>query len=53
VCSNGSRCLADTHPTGKPNENAYIESFNGKFREESLNEHWFINPAHAKQYAMA
>ena len=27
---------------GKPNENAYIESFNGKFRDECLNEHWFI-----------
>ena len=26
---------------GKPNENAYIESFNGKFRDECLNEHWF------------
>jgi putative transposase len=22
---------------GKPNENAYIESFNGKFRDECLN----------------
>jgi putative transposase len=28
------------HP-GKPNENAYIESFNGRFREECLNEHIF------------
>ena len=26
---------------GKPVENAYIESFNGKFRDECLNEHWF------------
>ena len=26
----------------KPNENAYIESFNGKFRDECLNEHWFL-----------
>jgi putative transposase len=25
---------------GKPNQNAYIESFNGRFREECLNEHW-------------
>jgi putative transposase len=33
---------------GKPNENAYIESFNGKFRDECLNEHWFINLAHAR-----
>jgi len=33
---------------GKPNENAYIESFNGKFRDECLNEHWFISIAHAR-----
>ena len=26
---------------GKPVENAYIESFNGKFREECLNDGWF------------
>ena len=25
---------------GKPIENAFIESFNGKFRDECLNEHW-------------
>jgi putative transposase len=33
---------------GKPNENAYIESFNGKFRDECLNEHWFITMAQAR-----
>ena len=26
---------------GKPTDNAYIESFNGKFRAECLNQHWF------------
>jgi putative transposase len=26
---------------GKPNDNPYIESFNGKFRDECLNENWF------------
>jgi len=26
---------------GKPVENAYVESFNGKLRDECLNEHWF------------
>jgi putative transposase len=26
----------------KPVQNACIESFNGKFRDECLNEHWFI-----------
>ena len=34
---------------GKPNENAYIESFNGKFRDECLNEHWFLTLAHARE----
>lgn len=33
---------------GKPNQNAYIESFNGRLRDECLNEHWFIRLAHAK-----
>jgi putative transposase len=27
---------------GKPVENAYIESFNGKLRDECLNENWFV-----------
>ncbi|KGS05994.1 transposase family protein [Burkholderia sp. ABCPW 111] len=30
---------------GKPTQNAYIESFNGKFRDECLNEHWFTTLA--------
>ena len=34
---------------GKPVENAYIESFNGRFRDECLNEHWFVTLAHARQ----
>ena len=28
---------------GKPNENAYIESFNGKFRDECLNANQFLS----------
>lgn len=28
---------------GKPTQNAFIESFNGKFRSECLNEHWFAS----------
>ena len=28
---------------GKPTQNAYIESFNGKFRDECLNEHVFVS----------
>lgn len=34
---------------GKPIENAYVESFNGKFRDECLNEHWFVSIAEAQQ----
>ena len=33
---------------GKPVQNAYIESFNGKFRDECLNEHWFNSVTEAK-----
>ena len=33
---------------GKPTQNAYIESFNGKFRDECLNDHHFTNLAHAR-----
>jgi len=33
---------------GKPDQNAYIESFNGRFRDECLNEHWFTSLAHAR-----
>ena len=33
---------------GKPNQNAYVESFNGRLRDECLNENWFINLQHAK-----
>ena len=28
---------------GKPNENAFIESFNGKFRDECPSENWFVS----------
>jgi putative transposase len=33
---------------GKPNQNAYIESFNGRLRDECLNEHWFLSLTHAQ-----
>lgn len=33
---------------GKPNQNAYIESFNGRLRDECLNEHWFPNLMQAR-----
>lgn len=34
---------------GKPVQNAFIESFNGKMRDECLNEHWFGTLAEARQ----
>ena len=33
---------------GKPVQNAFIESFNGRLREECLNPHWFTNLADAQ-----
>ena len=33
---------------GKPTDNAFVESFNGKFRDECLNEHWFASVAEAR-----
>lgn len=33
---------------GKPNQNAYVESFNGRLRDECLNEHWFTSLPHAQ-----
>jgi hypothetical protein len=33
---------------GKPNQNAHIESFNGRLRDECLSEQWFLNLAYAQ-----
>lgn len=30
-------------PPGKPTQNAYVESFNGKFRDECLDQSWFTS----------
>jgi putative transposase len=34
---------------GKPTNNAFVESFNGTFRDECLNVHWFETLVEAKQ----
>lgn len=34
---------------GKPTQNSFIESFNGRFRDECLNAHWFENLTDAKR----
>lgn len=33
----------------KPVENAYIESFSRRFRDERVNEHWFVSTRHARR----
>lgn len=38
---------------GKPTQNAYIESFNGKFRHECLRQHWFESLYEARQIVEA
>ena len=34
---------------GKPTQNAFIESFNGKFRDECLDQNWFVDLHEARQ----
>jgi len=34
---------------GKPTQNGFIESFNGRFRGECLNKHWFSDIVHARK----
>ena len=40
--------ILDFSRRGKPTDNATIESFNGRFREECLNVHWFASLEDAK-----
>jgi putative transposase len=35
---------------GKPTQNAFVESFNGKFRAECLNENLFFSLDHAREF---
>lgn len=34
--------VLDFSRPGKPTDNAFIEAFNGRFRAECLNQHWFL-----------
>jgi len=34
---------------GKPTDNAFIEAFNGRLREECLNQSWFLSLEDAKE----
>ncbi len=38
---------------GKPIQKGFIESFNGRFRDECLNEHWFRDIFHVRKPLMA
>jgi len=40
--------LGFIHP-GKPTQNAFVESLNGKFRTECLNQHWFRSLEEARR----
>ena len=44
----GHKVTLDFITPGKPVENAHIESFNGKFRDECLNQNWFTSLADAR-----
>jgi putative transposase len=38
---------------GKPVQNAYIESFNSRFRDECLSQHWFASLSHMRRVIKA
>jgi len=41
--------ILDFSRPGKPTDNAFIEAFNGRFRTECLNAHWFLTLADARE----
>ncbi len=41
--------VLDFSRPGKPTDNAFIEAFNGRFRAECLNAHWFLTLADAQE----
>ena len=41
-------CGKSSRLRGKPTQNAHIESFNGRFRDECVKEHLFTSLAHAQ-----
>lgn len=47
VHANGVRL--DFIEPGKPTQNGLLESFNGKFRDECLHQHWFHDLADARR----
>jgi putative transposase len=47
ACRNGVKL--DFIEPGKPTQNGLIESFNGRFRDECLNQEWFVSLKEARQ----
>lgn len=43
-----NKVTLDFSRPGKPTDNAFIESFNGKFRQECLNANWFLSLTDAR-----
>ena len=41
--------ILDFSRPGKPTDNAFIEAFNSRFRQECLNEHWFLSLEDAQE----
>ena len=41
-CAERHGFVLDFIDPGKPSQNGHIESFNGKFRDECLDQHWFL-----------
>jgi putative transposase len=44
-----NRVQLDFIRPGKPTDNAVMEAFNSRFRQEGLNEHWFLSVADAQE----
>jgi len=44
-----NKVTLDFSRPGKPTDNAFIEAFNSKFRQECLNTHWFMTLADAQE----
>ncbi len=44
-----NRVKLDFSRPGKPTDNAHIEAFNGRFRQECLSQHWFLDLIDARR----
>jgi transposase InsO family protein len=53
ICAAAGRFGHAVSRPGKPTDNAVIESFNGRLRDECLNQHWFLSLDEAKRLTEA